>query len=91
MEYDTKTRKSASDAFLWSASCGVGLCRMISTRQYGLLYALRSCLEETMLMFACFAVYSSVAHGGQELFRVLLRPGQMAHYHGMTPSAFMME
>jgi hypothetical protein len=40
-----------------------------------------------MLMFACFAVHSPVAHGGQELFRVLLGPGQMAHNHGMTPSA----
>jgi hypothetical protein len=38
-------------------------------------------------MFACFALHSPVAHGGQELFRVLLGPGQMAHNHGMTPSA----
>jgi hypothetical protein len=30
---------------------------------------------------------SPVAHGGQELVRVLLGPGQMAHNHGMTPSA----
>jgi hypothetical protein len=38
-------------------------------------------------MFECFALHSPVAHGGQELFRVLLGPGQMAHNHGMTPAA----
>ena len=42
---------------------------------------------ERMLMFACYVTCSPVAHGGQELVRVLLGPGQMAHNHGMTPSA----
>jgi hypothetical protein len=84
MEHDTKTRKSASFAFSLVCELWRRPLLRISTRQHGLLYAR---LEERMLTFACYAICSPFAHGGQELVRVLLRSRQMAHNHGMTPSA----
>jgi hypothetical protein len=85
MEYDTKTRKSASfSPFLWFASCGVGLCRI---SVLGNMDCFTLVLKTEMLTFACYPIHSPVAHGGQELVRVLLRSRQMAHNHGMTPSA----
>ena len=83
MEYDTKTRKSASVFHLQAVASA------FAAYQYSAIWiALRSTfVMERMLMFACYVTYSPVAHGGQKLFRVLLRSGQMAHNHGMTPSA----
>lgn len=80
MEYDTKTRKSASFSGLQDVASAYSA---YNTRQSTSLYA--SQLEERQLTFASSATCSPVAHGGQELVRILLRPGQMAHNHGMTP------